>query len=271
MDVTAPSGGESVLADRRGGVLLLTLNRPERLNAWNDEMEMRYFDLLAEADADAQVKAVVVTGAGRGFCSGADMDDLSGVDSHTDLESVVNGRVRPRTFPLTLRKPLIAAINGAAAGIGLVEALFCDLRFATPEVKLTTSFARRGLIAEYGISWLMPRIVGLSAAMDLLLSGRVVRGEEAQRLRLIDRLAEPGDLVTEAVAYAQDLAENCSPWAMATIKAQIQADIDGSFAASTATADRRMLESLRGPDLSEGVNSYLERRPPRFGPLPPTI
>jgi enoyl-CoA hydratase/carnithine racemase len=269
MTDVAPPTTDTVLAERRGAVLVLTLNRPERLNAWNDALEARYFERLDAAEDDPEVRAIVVTGAGRGFCAGADMDDLTAAgDGSADIESALRNRPRPRTFPLTVRKPMIAALNGAAAGLGLVEALYCDLRFATPEAKLTTAFARRGLIAEYGISWLLPRLVGPSAALDLLLSARVVRGEEAHRLGLVDRLAPRETIVDEAVAYAAQLAEHCSPASMATIKAQVQADLDRSFAESVAAADDLMIESFRRPDVVEGVTSYTEQRPPAFPSLP---
>jgi enoyl-CoA hydratase/carnithine racemase len=140
-----------------------------------------------------EVRAIVLTGAGRGFCAGADMDILSGSE-----DSAIEARSRPRNLPMTLRKPLIGAINGAAAGLGLVEALYCDYRFCVPGAKLTTAFVRRGLIAEYGSAWLLPRLVGTSRALDLLMSGRVVLGPEAQAIGLVDQLVEPEALVDEA-------------------------------------------------------------------------
>ena len=203
-----------------------------------------------------------MTGAGRGFCAGADLGDLErGATVDGAADGSLRDRPRARTFPLTVRKPLIAAINGAAAGLGLVEALYCDIRFATPEAKLTTAFARRGLVAEYGISWLLPRLVGPSRALDLLLSGRVVRGEEALQLGLVDRLGEPDALVDDAVAYAADLAEHCSPWSMATIKAQVRADLDRSFAAAVAAADELMLCVVRRAG-RRGGRAQLPRAPP---------
>jgi enoyl-CoA hydratase/carnithine racemase len=255
-----------VLAERRGAVALLTLNRPDRLNAWSDDLEQQYFALLQEADADPEVRAIVVTGAGRGFCAGRDMSDLERESQGTGPE-VPEGT--PRTYPLTGRKPLIAALNGAAAGIGLVEALYCDVRFCVPQAKLTTSFARRGLIAEYGLSWILPRLVGVSRALDLLLSGRIVLGEEAHRIGLVDRLVEPDRLVDEAVAYATDLAENCSPTSMMIMKDQVQRHLDVDFATALADSERLLEESFQRPDVEEGVQSYLERRPPHFPPLPP--
>lgn len=266
----APPSTDVVLAERRGAVLVLTLNRPDRLNAWNDALEARYYEHLDAAEDDPEVRAIVVTGAGRGFCAGADLDDLEAAgDGSRDIEAALRDRPRPRTYPLTVRKPLIAAINGAAAGLGLVEALYCDVRFATPEAKLTTAFARRGLIAEYGIAWLLPRLVGQSAALDLLLSARIVRGEEAHRLGLVDRLSPRESVLADAVAFAQDLAENCSPWSMATIKAQVLGDLDRGFGDAVAAADELMLESFRRPDVAEGVESFAQQRPPAFPSLPP--
>ena len=260
---------ELVLAERHGSVLVLTLNRPERLNAWTDALEGRYFERLDDAEDDPEVRAIVVTGAGRGFCAGADMDDLQQGAAGDGVEAALRNRPRARAFPLTVRKPLVAAINGAAAGLGLVEALYCDVRFAAPEAKLTTAFARRGLVAEYGISWLLPRLVGYSTALDLLLSGRVVLGEEALRLRLVDRVSEPGRVVEDAVAYASELATYSSPWSMATIKAQVQADLDRSFTEAVAEAEEQMIRSFDHPDVLEGVRSYTERRPPAFPSLEP--
>jgi enoyl-CoA hydratase/carnithine racemase len=258
---------DTVLAERRGAVLILTLNRPERLNAWNYELEARYFSLLDEADADPVVRAIVVTGAGRGFCSGADMDDLQSVGEGSDPP--VSPQPRPRSFPLTVRKPMIAAINGPAAGLGLVEALYCDIRFAAPKARLTTAFARRGLIAEYGIAWILPRLIGPSRALDLLMSGRVVLAEDAVAMGLVDHVVEPDHLLDAAVAFADELAMYSSPTSMSLIKAQIQRAMDSDFASAFAEADELMLESFRQPDLAEGVASYLEGRPPAFAPLSP--
>ena len=267
---TVVEATDLVLAERRGAVLVLTLNRPERLNAWTDALEKQYFALLDAAEDDPEVLAIVVTGAGRGFCAGADMEDLArGADAVSAAEAALVNRPRPRYFPMTVRKPMIAAINGPAAGLGLVEALYCDVRFATPDAKLMTAFVRRGLVAEYGISWLLARVVGYSAALDLLLSGRVVLGEEALALRLVDRLSRADRLVGDAVAYAEELATSSSPWSMATIKQQVQADLDRTFTDAVDAAQDLMLESFRHPDVAEGVRSFLKRRPPAFPGLEP--
>jgi enoyl-CoA hydratase/carnithine racemase len=261
------SSAAPVLADRRGAVLVLTLNRPERMNAWNSSLEDRYFELLATAETDPEVRAIVVTGAGRAFCAGADIADLVTVGATGDARAAGVIERPPRTFPYTIRKPMIAALNGAAAGLGLVEALYCDVRFATPAAKLTTAFARRGLIAEYGISWLLPRIVGTSRALDLLISARVISGEEAERIGLVDGVVSADLLLEHAVAYASDLARSCSPTSMAEIKGQVQRHLSASLEDAVADSDRLMFESITRPDLAEGVQSYVEKRPPAFPPL----
>ncbi|MDO9407822.1 enoyl-CoA hydratase-related protein [Patulibacter sp.] len=263
--MTDESEGPLVLSERRGPVLVLTLNRPERLNAWNNDLEDEYFALLDEAERDGDVRAIVLTGAGRGFCAGADMANLQRIDRAAERSE----RPRTRSFPRSIDTPLIAAINGPAAGLGLVEALFCDLRFTTPEAKLTTSFAPRGLIAEYGLSWILPRLIGTSRALDLLLSGRVVKGEEALAMGLVDRVVPADELLDAAVAYATDLATKCSPASMAIMKRQVLRHAETDFAQAVAESDQLMLESFERPDVKEGVASYMERRAPDFPPLAP--
>jgi len=259
---TATAG--PVLAEMHGAVLVLTLNRPDKLNAWGAAMEQRYFDLLEEAQRSTDVRAIVVTGAGRGFCAGADFDDLKAV-AQSDMAPLDRGR--PTSYPMTISKPLVAAINGPAAGVGLVQALYCDVRVASPTAKLTTAFVRRGLIAEYGCAWLLPALVGRGVALDLLLSGRVFLGEEAHSFGLVNRLAEPEAVLDTALQYATDLAENCSPTSISVIKRQVDRAMNATFDAAFREADAEMLESFLRPDVQEGVNSYLERRPPVFSQL----
>jgi enoyl-CoA hydratase/carnithine racemase len=270
---------EVVLIDVQDGVAVLTLNRPDRLNAWTPEMQTRYLDLLDQCAASQDVRAIVVTGAGRGFCAGADMEHLQSIASTEDggngrgssgggaSASVAHHDPRPVTHPLSIPKPIIAAINGACAGLGLVEALVCDIRIAAEGAKLTTAFARRGLVAEHGISWILPRLVGPAHALDLLLSGRVVLGAEAAAIGLVNRAVPEGQALEQAMAYARMLASESSPASMATIKRQVYADYERSLAAALAEANRLMGESFTAPDLAEGVQSFLERRPPRFAPL----
>ena len=246
------------------GVAVLTLNRPERGNGWTIELQQAYFDELDAAVADDEVRAVVVTGAGTKFCVGADAAALDGFRVAGGLPATADPR--PNAHPLFLPKPLIAAVNGSAAGIGLVNALYCDVRFVAEEARLTTAFARRGLAAEGGISWLLPRVVGRSRALDLLLSGRTFDGREAGRLGLADTVLPAAGVLDAAVAYAGDLAAHCSPGSMAVMKRQVLAH--GSADATTAILDseRLMHQALAGPDFAEGIQSFLDRRPPRFAP-----
>jgi enoyl-CoA hydratase/carnithine racemase len=253
-----------VLAELRGAVLLLTLNRGERMNGWTEDLEDLYFELLDEAESDPEIRAVVLTGAGRAFCAGADFSDLEQLTE--GVPAGISGK-RPRARARDFKKPLIAALNGATAGLGLVQALYCDVRFCAEDAKITTAFSRRGLIAEYGIGWMLPRLVGVGIARDLLLSGRVIDGREAGRIGLVEHVTPSGQVVEEALAYAADLAENCSPTSMAVMKRQINEASDGVFQASFDESERLLRESLARPDLAEGIASFMERRPPDFPPL----
>jgi enoyl-CoA hydratase/carnithine racemase len=258
-----------VLIDVADGVAVLTLNRPDRLNAWTPELQTRYFDLLEACAERDDVRAIVVTGAGRGFCAGADMQSLQALSGNGDGDGPgsTDRDSRPVTFPLSIPKPIIAAINGPCAGLGLVMAVMCDVRFAAAEAKLTTAFVRRGLIAEHGISWMLPRLIGPARALDLLLSGRVVLGSEAAELGLVNRAVEPGKTVDAAVAYARELASECSPASMAVIKRQVYEDYSHDLDTTLTRANELMFESFSRLDFAEGVQSFVERRAPRFEPL----
>ena len=258
---------EIVLFELADEVAVLTFNRPDRLNAWVPEMQTRYFDLLEECAGRSDVRAIVLTGAGRGFCAGADMQSLEQLAGGDGEPASAGHDSRPVTFPLTIPKPVIAAINGACAGLGFVHALMCDLRFVASEAKLTTAFARRGLVAEHGISWMLPRLIGPARALDLLLSGRVILGREAAELGLVNQVFEPDQLLEESLAYARTLAAESSPASMARMKRQVYADLERPLAESLEDANRLMAESFAGPDFGEGVRSFVERRPPRFEPL----
>ena len=258
-----------VLFEVQDGVGLITFNRPDRLNAWTPELQTRYFDLLDDCAEREDVRTIVLTGAGRGFCAGADMEQLQGLagtDNGGD-GAAAGADLRPVTYALTIPKPVIAAINGPCAGLGLVHAVMCDVRFAASDAKLTTSFARRGLVAEHGISWMLPRLIGPARALDLLLSGRVLLGAEAAELGLVNRAVEGSALMDEALAYAHMLASECSPTSMALMKRQVYGDFERSLAESVAQANELMGQSFAHPDFAEGVQSFLERRSPSFAPL----
>lgn len=265
MSTTYPAEGD-IVAELKGAVLVVTFNRPEAANTFTVASEHAYGDILEQADADPDVRAVVVTAKGRVWCAGADMGDLARLVEEAGGFDVTLHK-RRRDFPLALRKPLVAAMDGAAAGLGMVHALYADVRFGGPRAAFLTAFAQRGLAAEYGISWLLPQLVGRSRAMDLLISSRKVGAEEAYRIGLLDHLVTEGDVLEAAVAYATGLAETCSPMSMADIKKQVNDDSEGSFSDSYDTADALMRSRMDSADFAEGVASYTERRAPRFAPL----
>ena len=262
------------VADR---VATITLDRPDRLNAWTGRMHHEYRWAMAEADADPEVRAVVVTGAGRGFCAGADARALDGHVAKGAYDSGVVESELPRpgygirpefdhafAFHFGLTVPVIAAINGPAAGVGLVLACFADIRFAADGAKLTTSAPRLGLPAEYGLSWILPRIVGAGHAADLLLSSRVVLAGEAERMGLVNRVLSGDELMAATDEYARIFAEEVSPASVAGAKRQLYADLHGDVGTAVAESERLLAEMVTGPDFAEGVAALGEKRPPRF-------
>jgi enoyl-CoA hydratase/carnithine racemase len=248
------------------GVLTLTLNRPDRNNAWNRELEFALHGLLEQASESESVRCIVITGTGRAFSPGLDTEDLDRVSQPG--QSMDHSGRRPMVIPSLVPKPVVCAVNGACAGLGLITALLSDVRFAAQNAKITTAFARRGLPAEEAVSWILPRIVGHAVALDLLLSGRVVLGVEAVELGLVHRALPPEELLPEAQAYARDIAEHCSPIAVATAKAQVYRDWTRALYDSRLES-RRLVGELKkvSSDFREGVQSFVEKRPARFEPL----
>ncbi|MGE0881622.1 MAG: enoyl-CoA hydratase-related protein [Acidimicrobiia bacterium] len=258
---------DAVLAVRHGAVTVLTLNRPARRNACTFPMLNRYFDLLDDADADESVRAIVVTGADGHFCAGMDADSLS-----TGIAKGIArrpGKDRRMTHPMNIRKPIIAAINGSTAGFGLVMALTCDIRFAGEESVFTTSFVRRGLNGEYAATWLLPRVVGLTRATELLFSARKFDAAEAERIGMLNWVTPTHETLDRAVAYAIDLAENCSPVSIAATKQQLESDWLRTREESEMFSKVIGFRGTNRQDFGEGVKSFVEKRRPSFGPLRP--
>ena len=256
-----------VLCEIDEGVALITLNRPDRLNAWNAALGAAYHDFLDQAEADPEVKVIVVTGAGKGWCAGADMDllqSLGGSINATDDEGNVETRDTRRH--LEIKKPIIAAINGACAGLGFVYAISADIRFAAEGAKFTTAFSHRGLIAEYGSSWYLPKLVGQSVALDLLMSGRLFLADEAKELGVVNKVFPASELLAETMAYARQMAASAAPLSMAIMKDQIYRHREMSVDDAVAESIELMRASLQRPDFKEGVASYVEKRPPAFNP-----
>lgn len=262
-------------------VATITLDRPEAMNAWTGAMDHEIRDALGCAAADRRVVGIIITGAGRAFCAGADMNLLSSLSSGDGSgASGGDGLVETSSstrdgdfdgrfgYLMTIDKPIIAAINGAVAGMAYPFALCCDLRVGTRDSLFVTAFAQRGLIAEWGLAWLLPRLVGPAVALDLLMSSRRVNGEEAYRMGLLNHLVEPDDLLGWCRRYVEQLAANCSPASMAIMKRQVYADFHRGFGAAESDAERLMLDSFRRPDFREGVASFVGKRPPQFDRLP---
>lgn len=267
---------EQILYEVDDPVATITLNRPESLNGWTMRMAAEVRHAVARAEADRAVVGIIITGAGRAFCAGADMGDLTTltqggtlvggwpeleVEAKPDLPDDFSGEY---TYLLATSKPIVAAINGAIAGMAVPIALCCDVRFMADDAPLVTAFARRGLIAEWGLSWLLPRLVGTATAMDLLISSRKVLGEEAARLGVVNAAMPKELVVPHSRAYIEEIAANCSPTSIALIKRQVYQQLHAGLGPAEREAQRLMLESFTRPDFREGVSSFLEKRPPRF-------
>ncbi|HIA47902.1 MAG TPA: enoyl-CoA hydratase [Candidatus Hydrogenedentes bacterium] len=270
---------KEVLYENSDGIATVTLNRPAQLNAWTAQMNIDYCGAMAEAEEDGDVRVVILTGAGdRGFCAGADMSLLSGLAGGEGGGTSVEGELREVqldddtradfrqqfSWPMGMKKPVICAVNGAAVGLGIVHTLYCDVRFASETAKFSTTFAQRGLIAEYGLAWLLPRIIGRNHAMDMLLTARIVKAAEAKSMGLVSEVYAPGELMDRVREYAGYMVEHCSPRSMAIIKKMTYNAQFESLEESCQIALSEMADSIAGPDFMEGVSSFLEKRKPAF-------
>lgn len=272
---------EEILYEVSYRVATITLNRPAKLNAWTPKMEKEVQTAIAEAEKDDAVRVIVITGAGRAFCAGADIQNLDALAGGRRSEEEVRQRMQewlsrpPREgvrgdfqrtysyFP-AISKPVIAAINGTAVGLGLVVATYCDMRFASDKAMLGTAFARRGLIAEHGLSWMLPRLVGIPNALDLLLSARMIEAPEAARMGLVNRVLPHDHLIQGVREYAGDLATRVSPRSMRIMKKQVYEALFQTLAEATDAANEEMVKSFFCEDFREGVAHFLEKRAPMF-------
>ena len=264
---------EHILYEVAQGVATITLNRPDRLNAWTGTMYREVRQAMRGASDDSDVRVIVLTGAGRGFCAGADMDALQGIQSSGRNTAPANEPFDPSApsdfakqysyFP-AVPKPIVAGINGACAGLGLIIALYCDMRFASDAAVFTTAFARRGLVAEHGISWLLPRLVGIANAADLLFSARRVSAEEAKAIGLVNRVFPQATFAQEVSDYARMLASEVSPRSMREMKREIWNAQFQTLGQAVDAANADMPASFQSEDFKEGIAHYLEKRAPSF-------
>lgn len=262
-----------------GPCAVITLNRPDALNAFTNNMleEMRHaFDT---AERDESVVGIVLTGEGRGFCAGMDMNALNSQASGGDLSAGVEAKQLDAdpgdksmgnnfriafTYMLSIRKPIIAAVNGPCAGLGMSIALLCDLRFASENARFITAFSQRGLVAEHGQSWILPRVVGPARALDLLWSSRRVEAPESLEMGLVNRVFAHDDLLAQSKAYIRDLAEHAAPMSLMLMKQQVYKHLNTNLEEAMKESTKLMNESLERPDFKEGVASFIEKRPPAF-------
>jgi enoyl-CoA hydratase/carnithine racemase len=270
---------EEIILDIDDPVATITLNRPERLNALTARTQVELRHALVRADDDPRVVGIILTGAGRAFSAGADMQDLGKIAAARRLEADPGLAQLERearrdgadpefritwSFIPSLRKPVIAAINGPVAGMSFAIATMCDLRFASESAVLTTSFAQRGLVAEHGLSWILPRLVGPAKALDLLWTARKISAEEARAIGLVDRVFPAADLLSATRAYLEDLARNSSPTSIMVMKRQVYLHLMRPLHQAMEETNQLMLDSLNRDDFREGVASFVERRPPSF-------
>ncbi|HWE57700.1 MAG TPA: enoyl-CoA hydratase-related protein [Acidimicrobiales bacterium] len=260
-------------------VAIITLNRPAQLNAWTDQMAAEVRHAVYTAERDPAVVGIIVTGAGRAFCAGADLKVLENITEGERSQKPGEGLdlTPPRPIPqefdgtytwlMAVQKPVIAAINGAVAGMAVPISLCCDLRFMAADAPLLTAFAQRGLIAEWGLSWLLTRMVGTGQALDLLFSSRKVSGEEAAAMGLVNKALPADEVLPYAIQYVKDLAAKCSPASISIMKRQVYEQLTATLAPSEKESIRLMIESFDRPDFKEGVFSFLQKRPPKFGRL----
>ncbi len=271
---------KAITTSQSGAAAIITLNRPDSLNAFTYPMMDELRHALYTAEKDDSVTAIVLTGAGKGFCAGMDMNALNTLSSTGEQEGAgtagVDFKVMPGsremgdnfisgfTYLMTIRKPVIAAVNGACAGLGLSIALLCDMRFAADSAKFVTSFSQRGLVAEHGQSWILPRVIGPSRALDLFWSSRRLMADEAKEMGMVDRVFPLDQLLDKTLAYVDELAASSAPNSLMVMKQQVYRHLNMSLGDAMRETDILMNDSIVKDDFKEGVASFMEKRPPKF-------
>ncbi len=264
---------ETILYETDGPVLTVTLNRPDKLNAYTGVMGAELEDAFRRADEDDDIRVIIVTGAGRGFCAGADISSGAGAfDTSTQGSVAFAGGDRPRSSGggfvgaiFNCRKPSIAAINGAAVGVGATLTLPMDIRIAASTARIGFVFARRGLVPEAGSAWFLPKLVGLPQALQWCLSGRLIPAQEAKDGGLIAEVVEPDALLARAREMALEIAENTAPVSIALTRQMLWNAAGDHSPFEVMSVDGRLsMELGKGGDVREGVSAFLEKRPPKF-------
>ena len=273
---------EQIQYETAEAIATITLNRPDRLNAWTPQMETEVFQAMQAADRDEAVRVIILTGAGRGFCAGADMQSLDAVAGSSDLvrqleaafaagpggagqrDDVRSDFQKTYSYFPVVSKPVLGALNGPTVGLGLVISLYCDVRFASDQAKFGTAFSRRGLIAEHGISWMLPRLIGVANALDLLYSARIIDAAEALRMGLVSQVFPQETFLDQVRAYARELVEKVSPRSLRVIKKQVYEGLFQGLGEAVDAANQEMIQSFLSADFQEGVAHFLEKRPPKF-------
>lgn len=269
------SSYEQITYEVSNRVATITLNRPDKLNAWTRKMEEEVSAAIRDASTDNAAGIIILTGAGKGFCAGADMSLLSAISQEpspraeflTDVK--VDGDVRAdfrrkHAWLLSVPKPIIAAINGPSVGLGFIIPLYCDFRFASEKARFSVIFSKRGLVAEYGLAWMLPRIVGLSNAIEMMYTSKMINAQEALRIGLVSRVMPEENFLPAVQEFARDLAASVSPRSLRIMKRQIYTGLLQNLGDAFDLAIEEMKASFGTEDFKEGVAHFLEKRAAAF-------